>query len=63
MRPAESAEDENPSLRTWEFHDLLFHSRSREGRHDLAIGGTYRFAGGSIRPRRSKPLRLLNSFP
>jgi SagB-type dehydrogenase family enzyme len=40
-----SAEQDDPSLRTWEFHDLLFHSRSREGRHDGAIGGTYRFAG------------------
>jgi SagB-type dehydrogenase family enzyme len=40
-----SLEDDNPSLRSWEFHDLLFHSRSREGRHDHAIGGTYRFVG------------------
>jgi oxazoline/thiazoline dehydrogenase len=38
-----SFEDDNPSLRSWEFHDLLFHSRSREGRHDQAIGGTFRF--------------------
>ncbi|OPA26077.1 SagB family peptide dehydrogenase [Bacillus cereus] len=27
----------------WEFHDLLFHSRSRLGRHDNPYGGTYRF--------------------
>jgi SagB-type dehydrogenase family enzyme len=27
----------------WDFHDLLFHSRSRIGRHDNALGGTYRF--------------------
>lgn len=27
----------------WEFHDLLFHSRSRVGRHDNELGGTYRF--------------------
>jgi oxazoline/thiazoline dehydrogenase len=40
-----SLEDENSSLRSWEFHDLLFHSRSRIGRHDLPVGGTYRFAG------------------
>lgn len=25
----------------WEFHDLLFHSRSRLGRHRQAYGGTY----------------------
>jgi SagB-type dehydrogenase family enzyme len=37
-------EDENLSLKSWEFHDLLFHSRSREGRHDQAVGATYRFA-------------------
>lgn len=27
----------------WEFHDLVFHSRSRIGRHDNEVGGTYRF--------------------
>jgi len=27
----------------WDFHDLLFHSRSRMGRHDNEVGGTYRF--------------------
>lgn len=36
-------EDENEALRQWEFHDLLFHSRSREGRHNNPLGGTYRF--------------------
>jgi SagB-type dehydrogenase family enzyme len=25
----------------WEFHDLLFHMRSRRGRHDAPYGGTY----------------------
>ena len=35
--------EETPALRTWEFHDLLVHTRSRRGRHDLAYGGTYRF--------------------
>ncbi|MBI4861587.1 MAG: hypothetical protein HY815_15195 [Candidatus Riflebacteria bacterium] len=38
-------EDENPRLATWEFHDLLFHARSREGRHDAPSGNTYRFLG------------------
>jgi SagB-type dehydrogenase family enzyme len=28
--------------RAWEFHDLLFHTRSRLGRHDRPYGGTYR---------------------
>ena len=27
----------------WEFHDLLFHTRSRMGRHNNPYGGTYRF--------------------
>ena len=38
-------EDENTTLMTWEFHDLLFHSRSRQGRHDYSSGGTYKFLG------------------
>jgi SagB-type dehydrogenase family enzyme len=40
-----SSEDETPALQTWEFHDLLFHARSRAGRHDSPTGGTYRFGG------------------
>jgi oxazoline/thiazoline dehydrogenase len=31
-------------LETWEFHDLLFHSRSRRGRSDAPCGGTFRLA-------------------
>ena len=50
-----SVEDENPSLRSWEFHDLLFHSRSRIGRHDLPGGGTYRFVGQLDPPPQAKP--------
>jgi len=37
------AVDEAVALRQWEFHDLLFHARSRLGRHDAPWGGTYRF--------------------
>jgi cyanobactin maturation PatA/PatG family protease len=29
-----TADPEPPSLQLWEFHNLLFHSRSRDGRHD-----------------------------
>jgi SagB-type dehydrogenase family enzyme len=50
-------EGELPSLRSWEFHDLLFHSRSRMGRHDLPIGGTYRFAGQMDPPPALKATR------
>jgi SagB-type dehydrogenase family enzyme len=37
------AEDDNVRLRQWEFHDLLFHTRSRLGRHNYPYGGTFRF--------------------
>jgi SagB-type dehydrogenase family enzyme len=40
-----TVEEEDPALQVWEFHDLLFHARSRTGRHDNPVGGTYRFAG------------------
>lgn len=33
---------EDSDLPTWEFHDLLFHARSRRGRFDAPYGGTYR---------------------
>jgi SagB-type dehydrogenase family enzyme len=35
--------DEN--LVVWDFHDLLFHTRSTEGRQANALGGRYPFAG------------------
>ncbi len=31
-------------LAQWDFHDLLFHTRSRQGRSDRLMGATYRFA-------------------
>ena len=37
-----SPEDQAP-LATWEFHDLLFHARSRAGSHRNRSGATYRF--------------------
>jgi SagB-type dehydrogenase family enzyme len=36
-------EEENEALAQWEFHDLLFHSRTRTGRHSNRVGRTYRF--------------------
>ncbi|MEM0995961.1 MAG: SagB family peptide dehydrogenase [Bacteroidota bacterium] len=39
----QTEEDADQRLRTWEFHDLLFHSRSRMGRHDGASGATFPF--------------------
>ncbi|MEU0566198.1 SagB family peptide dehydrogenase [Nonomuraea sp. NPDC005983] len=41
---------ESDVLRQWEFHDLLFHSRSRLGRHGEPFGATYPFKG-EIPPR------------
>jgi SagB-type dehydrogenase family enzyme len=38
-------EDGDAALRQWDFHDLLFHARSRAGRHDEPTGGQYRFLG------------------
>lgn len=38
-------EQTNIALAQWEFHDLLFHTRSRAGRHANSTGGTYRFLG------------------
>jgi cyanobactin maturation PatA/PatG family protease len=32
-----TADPEPPSLRLWDFHNLLFHSRSRLGRHDYPV--------------------------
>lgn len=40
----DALESEASSLEAWEFHDLLFHSRSRRGRSDAPFGGTYRLA-------------------
>ena len=36
-------DDETSALQQWEFHDLLFHARSRLGRHDGQTGATFRF--------------------
>jgi SagB-type dehydrogenase family enzyme len=36
---------EDPRLAMWEFHDYLFHTRSRKGRASGAMGGTYHFLG------------------
>lgn len=46
---------EDPSLRTWEFHDLLFHTRSRAGRHGGRMGSTYRFLEQVAAPPTERP--------
>jgi SagB-type dehydrogenase family enzyme len=52
LRPAEG--DDNLVL--WDFHDLLFHARSTEGRHANPLGGVGLYAGmvhplPAVRPR------------
>ncbi|HKV39141.1 MAG TPA: SagB family peptide dehydrogenase [Blastocatellia bacterium] len=42
-------EEDNPALAQWSFHDLLFHSRSRYGRHNNPYGATFRHIN-SIQP-------------
>jgi SagB-type dehydrogenase family enzyme len=43
-------------LDAWEFHDLLFHARTRRGRTDAPFGGTYRLAGRMDPPPPVRPL-------
>jgi SagB-type dehydrogenase family enzyme len=40
LRPAEG----DDALVLWDFHDLLFHARSTEGRHANPLGGSYPYA-------------------
>ncbi len=48
-------EEENETLVLWEFHDLLFHSRSRKGRHGTPMGKTFRFKDKIEQPPMVKP--------
>lgn len=45
LHDAGMLEPDAESTALWEFHDLLFHSRSRRGRHDYPCGGTFPFLG------------------
>src|SRR5262249_60889794 len=52
LRPAEG----DDMLVLWDFHDLLFHARSTEGRHANPLGGVYPYVGiiapsPAVRPR------------
>jgi SagB-type dehydrogenase family enzyme len=42
-------------LALWDFHDLLFHTRSTEGRHANAVGGTYPHGGMIPQPPAERP--------
>ncbi|HVC96698.1 MAG TPA: hypothetical protein VND64_23675 [Pirellulales bacterium] len=39
---AAPVQNDQSALNTWEFHDLMFHARSRPGRTDGQFGATYR---------------------
>lgn len=58
-----SVEAESDTLAQWEFHDLLFHARSRSGRHSRAVGKSYRFLG-KIKPQKAiKPQVSTKTIP
>ena len=52
--PLSGSADVGP-LDAWEFHDLLFHSRSRNGRSAGRFGGTYHLAAHRPPPPALKP--------
>lgn len=57
-------EDRSEALQQWSVTDLLFHSRSRYGRHDDLFGGNFRHAGTieplpAVRPPGDGPLIAL----
>lgn len=59
------SEQADVTLAQWEFHDLLFHARSRSGRHSNPAGGTYRFLGQidplpALHPRKSEKTIILD---
>jgi SagB-type dehydrogenase family enzyme len=47
-------DDDDATTAWWEFHDLLFHMRSRRGRDGAGYGGTYRH-GKAVPPPLIKP--------
>jgi SagB-type dehydrogenase family enzyme len=56
LKPDEPYLGESEVLAQWDFHDMLFHARSRLGRHSNPYGGTYRFRN------RIKPLPAIKEF-
>jgi len=56
LRPSEG----DPNLVLWDFHDLLFHTRSTEGRQANPLGGLYSYSSlmpplPAVRPPRAGP--------
>jgi SagB-type dehydrogenase family enzyme len=57
-----TAEDSDPVLLSWEFHDLFFHSRSRSGRHDAPVGATFPGVGRLEQPPPLKPAAAVETI-
>src|SRR5690606_25411168 len=58
-----AAEATDPALQMWSFHELLFHARTRVGRHRLPFGATYRFLGKLPPPPAVKPTGADDGIP
>jgi SagB-type dehydrogenase family enzyme len=56
-------EDDDPSLMRWSHHDLLFHSRSRLGRHGGPTGAVFPYADRLPSPPVVKPVPAGPRFP
>ena len=67
QRSRDATREGDDNLVLWDFHDLLFHARSTEGRHANPLGGVYPYAGviapqPAVRPRwRGKQIDLRQS--
>lgn len=56
QKPARFGEDTDPGLAAWSPTDLLFHSRSRLGRHDEPAGAVFANMAGLSPPPAVKPV-------
>jgi SagB-type dehydrogenase family enzyme len=57
------SEDDDEVMAQWEFHDLLFHARSRPGRHESPASATSRFLGRIAPPPAVTLPRLGDTVP
>ncbi|WP_432145961.1 SagB/ThcOx family dehydrogenase [Streptomyces sp. bgisy084] len=61
-RMTDEHQEDETVLRQWEFHDLLFHCHTRDGRHERPSGGTFRFAENRHEPEISPVPALHPSY-
>ncbi|MCY7336507.1 MAG: SagB family peptide dehydrogenase [Chamaesiphon sp.] len=59
----DGTQQEEPSLQLWEFHDLLFHARSRLGRHNYPYGKNNPHLGKIEPLPAAKPSNSLPTIP